>query len=768
MAKKVTTENNIKEKLEYLNLDLNKVPDFLKKYEPLDFRISNGINDTEQIVFKYIPINKIQILITPNTRNADLRVKYNESLPLHRYAVMQGDEDFEKYTIFLNMLNSMSIDGIKEIEDMQSKLDKNIPYRVRYNKSYLWQIYYSQVADTYFMLVPIDDMEYEHMFYLLKKQIEFANSRKRIAPKIYVPINYLDYSRDIYSIAELKDVENYLWLLAGDWVNTYEVYDKKDKPSIHMIGKAKVYDNIKTEYKVKLSDRDEALDFYKLTKALFILKTELNQFYKFDVRIDENSELEFYYNSEKITLETLPIFINREYKKISDELVRKNLSANKLVKVLSNMKEDCFKKEGEFFEKERQISTFLEYKKTFLGKIKIFFSSKKKKKEEKIEHIEITEKEEKIDNADVLEQIIQTKSSYTIEDLMIVYSLYDKKLKYIKDLEMDIDALEHKLKNLERKIENATLYIKEIENHKKSIFEFWKFANKDELPALSQGETVISKKKLSKVFNYEFDFEDFGSKIDKIQRKKLTKDEINSIFLAKTNVLLGINLSRKEELNNAEKKAFKKLLDSLKKELKEENAGVKDFDIFGSVTEDRTQVKVMANKHHRENEKNKLQILNINDSTTMEEFLEILKEIDNNIKTAFSKVNFTYNMPIYKTMPTNDESDNNLNIFSMNVLSAMKENDSDEVNLFKINVNEGQNAVFYSNIIFYDNTNQTLPVGMNLSDDVLLDINGIELKLVEKKKFLTNLYIDNKEDCTTPNVLTVNLFEYIAQKDEKS
>ena len=35
---------------------------------------------------------------------------------------------------------------------------------------------------------------------------------------------------------------------------------------------------------------------------------------------------------------------------------------------------------------------------------------------------------------------------------------------------------------------NAKIYIAEINSHKKSIFEFWKFANKDELPGLNEGE----------------------------------------------------------------------------------------------------------------------------------------------------------------------------------------------------------------------------------------------------------------------------------------
>ena len=52
---------------------------------------------------------------------------------------------------------------------------------------------------------------------------------------------------------------------------------------------------------------------------------------------------------------------------------------------------------------------------------------------------------------------------------------------------MDINALKLKNLNLTKKIENATAFIEEIDSHKKSIFEFWKYSNKDEVQALQKG-----------------------------------------------------------------------------------------------------------------------------------------------------------------------------------------------------------------------------------------------------------------------------------------
>ena len=73
-------------------------------------------------------------------------------------------------------------------------------------------------------------------------------------------------------------------------------------------------------------------------------------------------------------------------------------------------------------------------------------------------------------------------------------NVYEKNEKYCKNLSLDIKAMETKLKVFELKVKNASLYIEEIDKHKKSIFEFWKFANKDEKLALDIGLQEEKKK----------------------------------------------------------------------------------------------------------------------------------------------------------------------------------------------------------------------------------------------------------------------------------
>ena len=77
---KITDEdkNSFKKNLDYLGLNLDKIPKALLDFEPLGFSPSNTYNENEHRVFKYIPINKIYILLTPTNRLNDIKEKYNK------------------------------------------------------------------------------------------------------------------------------------------------------------------------------------------------------------------------------------------------------------------------------------------------------------------------------------------------------------------------------------------------------------------------------------------------------------------------------------------------------------------------------------------------------------------------------------------------------------------------------------------------------------------------------------------------------------------
>ena len=142
------------------------------------------------------------------------------------------------------------------------------------------------------------------------------------------------------------------------------------------------------------------------------------------------------------------------------------------------------------------------------------------------------------------------KENYTIEELIELYKAYELDETELKNILMDVNALKLKNKNMQKKIENAANFIQEIDNHKRSIFEFWKYSNKDEVASLAEGEEeeVNIIKKVTKVFDYHQDLEDFGNTMDQVERKALTKSETDSIYLTTTNILPLLNKVKNNEV----------------------------------------------------------------------------------------------------------------------------------------------------------------------------------------------------------------------------
>ena len=152
------------------------------------------MEDNNYKVYRYIPISKIQILLTPCNRLNTIQEKFSKASSISDYLDSKTEGNILRHTTFLKMLSQMEITKIEEIEKEQKKLQTKEPFLVKYQRNYLWQIYYSDIADTYFMLVPTEDLDYSAFFYLLKKQLEIKKTKKE--EYIFVPISYEEYSRE--------------------------------------------------------------------------------------------------------------------------------------------------------------------------------------------------------------------------------------------------------------------------------------------------------------------------------------------------------------------------------------------------------------------------------------------------------------------------------------------------------------------------------------------------------------------------------------------
>ncbi len=772
--KKIVDE--IKEKLEYLGLNLEEAKNQFENYEPLRFRVPKFYDEKQYRQYRYIPIKEIQILLTPTNRLDDIQEKYKKASPISEYLDAENEENYIKHTTFLKMLKELRIEEVEEIQQEQAMLNKKIPFKVKFERNYLWQIYYSEETDQYFMLVPTEDTDYSTFFFLLKKQLE-----KKKTGKIFVPIRNLSYSNTYYKKSQFEDIENYLWLFTKDWPLIYEVYDKSENVSIHIVGETEVFQKIRSPYKIKISNLVEANQFYKLLKAMFILQTELPHYFEFRTNIAKGGEIEFYNNDYKIEYENIASWINNEYKIGIEKLdeIEKLLEENKIK--LNDLKVIAVSQEIEYLAKEKQISTFLECKKTFFGKFKYYFKYSKKNKKSKIkENIpekskEETKKEEiKNNNYEKEEKLLKKKSNYTIEELVELYKEYESKETELKNTIMDVNAIKLKNKNMAKKIENATNFIQEIDNHKKSIFEFWKYSNKDEVASLAEGEEeeVNIIKKVTRVFDYNEDLENFGNTMDQVQRRTLTKEETDSVYLTTTSLLPLLN---KVKNNEVLPKEIENNLKDLKKEAKEENVlnEIEEFDIFGGMSQDATKVSKVANKNHREIPKDKFNILEINKNTKQIGYKLTLEIIVDNIKKALGKVVIVDDLPVYKILSDEKIEPKNFNIFNINpeneIHEKIKEKGS-KFNLYKINLKRGTNGISFTNIIFYDNQNKTLPIGQDVSTQILVDLSKIDLKLNNRTSFKIAEIENEKDDFSKVNVKTIQVFEYDAilkEQEEK-
>ena len=765
MPKKAGDKNNsIKEKLEYIGLDLENIPEELKEYKPLEFRIPKFYEEKQYKQYRYIPVKDIQILLSPTNRLDEISEKYKQAKPLAQYLDGENEENILKYTTFLSMLKQFKIDEVEEIEKEQTSLSKKIPFKVKYENNYLWQIYYSENTNQYFMLVPTEDSDYSTFFFLIKKKLE-----KKKNEKIFVPIRNVEYSNKYLKKSEFEDIENYLWLFTKDWPLIYEVYDKRNKLCIHIVGETEVYHKIKSPYKIKLNTQEDANQLYKLLKAMFILQTELPHYFHFKTNINKNGELEFYLEDEKIEYIDIAEWISNQYhlgeekQKVAEDLIEEN----KLK--LEKLKVEIAAQEIEYLAKEKQISTFLECKKSFFGKFKFYFKYSKKNNKNKVK------KEENIDESKIeihheeneeLPKKKRKKQNYTIEELVELYKVIELKENELKNVIMDINSLKLKNKNMQKKIENATAFIEEIDSHKKSIFEFWKYSNKDEMATLPEGEAeeVNIIKKITRVFDYEEDLENFGKKMDKIQRKNLSKDETDSVYITSTNLLEIIN---KIKINEFQPKDIETTLKEIKKEAIQEKSlsENEEFDIFGGIIQDSTKVSKIKNKKHRELAKDKFNILEINKNTKQIGFKLSLEKIIANLKTAMNKVVVPEEIPVYKAIGENNLDDRKINIFDINPEKEIQEaikKENNKINFYKIDLKEGSNAISYTNCIFYDNQNKTLPVGQDLSTKILVDISKLQLDLKNKTSFKMVEFENEKDDFSEINIKTVTVFEYDA------
>ncbi len=138
--------------------------------------------------------------------------------------------------------------------------------------------------------------------------------------------------------------------------------------------------------------------------------------------------------------------------------------------------------------------------------------------------------------------------------------------------------------------------------------------------------------------------EELGKKLDKLNRKKFPKEECDSVFIAGTEVIEDINKLKNEEESN-----FANRIEQIKNEALQEEMlfASEEFDIFGTITEDKTKINTIGNAKHREIKKSKFRILEINKNTNNETYVNTLQGIVKGLEKAISKAEFGEILNVY-------------------------------------------------------------------------------------------------------------------------
>ena len=188
-----------------------------------------------------------------------------------------------------------------------------------------------------------------------------------------------------------------------------------------------------------------------------------------------------------------------------------------------------------------------------------------------------------------------------------------------------------------------------------------------------------------------------------------------------------------------------------------------EFDIFGGIAQDRSKVSKIHNKKHREIAKDKFTILDISKTTKQIGYKLSLEKVIENVKTALEKVVICEDLPVYKAMYDKLLDDKEINVFDMNPEAEMKvaiKQGKSKINFYKINLKQGANAISFTNCIFYDNQNKTLPIGQDLSTKILVDVSKLNMKLKGKSSFKMVDFEKEKDDFSPLTIKTIHVFEY--------
>ena len=91
--KKVEVDSKIQEKLDYIGLDLEKIPKNLQEYTKINFRTIKGYDEKKYKQYRFINVKDIEIMLSPTNRMESIKEKYENAQPLCYYLDSKNEEN---------------------------------------------------------------------------------------------------------------------------------------------------------------------------------------------------------------------------------------------------------------------------------------------------------------------------------------------------------------------------------------------------------------------------------------------------------------------------------------------------------------------------------------------------------------------------------------------------------------------------------------------------------------------------------------------------
>ena len=409
-------------------------------------------------VYRYIPISKIEVMVTNHSRNDKIKDKLKDAIPIIEYIYSKEFKDFDRVRLEY-LLKGYNNSKYEEIDNLQKRLLEKEPFKITYEEDIFYEIYYMKEENKYLLVICTEDIVFKEIQYILQKKAQYYITRKE--EYIYSGIANLEYSENFLYKEEIQELEDILWYFTKSWPITYELYNNKNEYSLEIVGNFEIYNGLTSIYRISLKNKNKAAEYLKLAKALMTLEKDTNKYLKFKTIISEKEGLKFRYNDNDIVLKDIPDFLLVNYVKLYEETmayIDENIAKKLKLEIL---KEEKNKKEEKLNNLQNYITTFLDSKKTFFGKFRYFFGKdplkqleqneknleQKRKKEDKDIDGEKDKEEKKLrekerEEIQELKEKINLKRDFcTIEEYIFLYKEYEKQNKQLKLYLKDIRSI---------------------------------------------------------------------------------------------------------------------------------------------------------------------------------------------------------------------------------------------------------------------------------------------------------------------------------------